>query len=39
MQKVLILEFVQNHFDNIQLMDAVLKARGDKAALGGTETS
>lgn len=27
------LEFVQNHFGNIQLMDAVLKARGDKAAL------
>ena len=28
-------EFVKNHFDNIQLMDAVLKARGDKAALIG----
>ncbi|AJR02912.1 glycoside hydrolase family 2 TIM barrel-domain containing protein [Siansivirga zeaxanthinifaciens] len=27
------LEFVNNHFKNIQLMDAVLKARGDKAAL------
>ena len=27
------LGFVQNYFDNIQLMDAVLKARGDKAAL------
>ncbi|WP_142784524.1 glycosidase [Changchengzhania lutea] len=26
-------EFVRNHFDNIKLMDAVLKARGDKAAL------
>lgn len=26
-------EFVQNHFKNIQLMDAVLRARGDKAAL------
>lgn len=25
---------VQNHFDNIQLVDAVLKARGDKAAAG-----
>ena len=28
-------EFVENHFDNINLMDAVLRARGDKAALGG----
>jgi hypothetical protein len=28
-------EFVKNYFDNIQLMDAVLKARGDKAALIG----
>jgi len=27
-------DFVKNHFDNIQLMDAVLRARGDKAALG-----
>lgn len=27
-------EFIKNHFDNIQLMDAVLRARGDKAALG-----
>ena len=27
------LNFVKNHFDNISLMDAVLKARGDKAAL------
>ncbi|WNH14019.1 hypothetical protein [Thalassobellus suaedae] len=26
-------EIVKDHFDNIQLMDAVLKARGDKAAL------
>lgn len=26
-------EFLENHFNNIQLMDAVLKARGDKAAL------
>ncbi|MDB9961193.1 glycosidase [Oceanihabitans sp.] len=31
-------EFVENHFDNIQLMDAVLRARGDKAALGGSST-
>ncbi|SHE58242.1 hypothetical protein SAMN05444278_10327 [Psychroflexus salarius] len=29
------LNFVDNYFNNIQLMDAVLKARGDKAALGG----
>ncbi len=28
------LEFVETHFDNIQLTDAVLRARGDKAALG-----
>ncbi|KGL61184.1 glycosidase [Polaribacter sp. Hel1_33_49] len=28
---------VTNHFNNIQLMDAVLRARGDKAALGGNE--
>ena len=27
------MEFLENHFKNIQLMDAVLKARGDKAAL------
>lgn len=31
-------EFVKNHFDNIQLMDAVLRARGDKAALGGNDS-
>jgi len=29
--------FVKTHFENIQLMDAVLRARGDKAALGGNE--
>lgn len=28
---------VTNHFENIQLMDAVLRARGDKAAMGGNE--
>ena len=28
------LDFVQNHFGNIQIMDAILRARGDKAALG-----
>ncbi len=31
-------EFVKNHFNNIQLMDAVLKARGDKAALKGSSS-
>ncbi|WP_298421935.1 glycoside hydrolase family 2 TIM barrel-domain containing protein [uncultured Kordia sp.] len=29
------LDFLSNHFDNIQIMDAVLRARGDKAAMGG----
>lgn len=29
--------FVTNHFKNIGLMDAVLRARGDKAALGGSD--
>ncbi|MBT8270502.1 MAG: glycosidase, partial [Bacteroidia bacterium] len=33
------LEGLTNYFDSIQLMEAVLKARGDKAALGGNETS
>ncbi|WP_298520400.1 glycoside hydrolase family 2 TIM barrel-domain containing protein [uncultured Kordia sp.] len=28
-------DFVENHIDNIQIMDAVLRARGDKAAMGG----
>jgi hypothetical protein len=32
-------EFIKNHFNNIQLMDAVLKARGDKAALVGEQSS
>ena len=32
------LESIKNHFANIQLMDAVLKARGDKAALMGSST-
>lgn len=31
-------EFVDNYFNNIEVMDAVLRARGDKAALG-TEKS
>ena len=30
--------FLENHFDNINLMNSVLRARGDKAALSG-ETS
>ena len=30
-------EFVSNHFASINLMDAVLRARGDKAAIGGGE--
>ena len=30
------LKSVDNHFDNIRLMDAFLRARGDKAALGGS---
>ncbi|WP_394348951.1 glycoside hydrolase family 2 TIM barrel-domain containing protein [Pareuzebyella sediminis] len=30
------LDLVENHFTNIGLMDAVLRARGDKAALGGS---
>jgi len=32
-------EDVSSHFEGIELMDAVLKARGDKAALVGSETS
>jgi len=32
------LEFVEDHFNSINLMDAVLRGRGDKAALGGNET-
>ncbi|MFT6838754.1 MAG: hypothetical protein ACJAZR_002293, partial [Sediminicola sp.] len=32
------LNFVQNYFKNINLMDAVLQARGDKAALGGSDS-
>lgn len=30
-------DFVSNYFRNIELMGAVLKARGDKAAMGGNE--
>lgn len=32
------LDFVSNHFNNIELMEAVLKARGDKAALNGEQS-
>jgi len=32
------IESIDNHFKNIQLMDAVLKARGDKAALNGNSS-
>lgn len=32
------LDFVGNHFDNIDLTDAMLRARGDKAALGATSS-
>ncbi len=31
-------DFIKNYFDNINLMDAVLRARGDKAALGGSDS-
>ena len=30
-------DFITNHFSNINLMDGVLRARGDKAAMGGGE--
>jgi hypothetical protein len=33
------LQGVENHFASIQLMDAVIRARGDKAALAGEQTS
>ena len=29
--------FLNNYFKNINLIDAVLRARGDKAAMGGNE--
>ncbi len=32
-------DLIQNHFDNIDLMDALLRARGDKAALGAERNS
>ena len=31
------IEFLSNYFSNLNLMDAVLRARGDKAAIGGQE--
>ena len=33
------LGFISNHFGNINLMDAVLKARGDKAALNAEQSN
>ncbi len=33
------LPFIDNYFGNIELADAVLRARGDKAALSGQQTS
>ncbi len=33
------LDFVTNYFNNISLMDAVLQARGDKAAMGGGDSN
>lgn len=33
------LDFIENHFASIELMDAVLRARGDKAALESGSTS
>ncbi|WP_027136713.1 hypothetical protein [Gaetbulibacter saemankumensis] len=30
-------EYIETAFNNVNLMDAVLRARGDKAAMGGTE--
>jgi len=32
------LDFINNHFNNIELADAVLRARGDKAALSGEQS-
>ena len=32
------MSFLNNYFNNINLMDAVLRARGDKAALGGNDS-
>ena len=32
------MDFLNTHFDNIELMDAVLKARGDNAALKGEQS-
>ncbi len=31
-------QFLEDHFKGINLMDAVLRARGDKAALGGSDS-
>lgn len=32
------LDFIDNYFDNIQITDAMLRARGDKAALGAASS-
>lgn len=37
-QKGVTSDFVANYFNNIQIMDAVLKARGDKAALNANSS-
>ncbi len=37
-EKGMTVESIDKHFKSIQLMDAVLKARGDKAALGANDT-
>lgn len=36
-EKGITLDYIENHFKNISLTDAVLRARGDKAALGGND--
>lgn len=37
-EKGMTIESIDKHFKSIQLMDAVLKARGDKAALGSNDS-
>ncbi len=37
-EKGMTVDFITNHFTNINLVDAVLRARGDKAALGGGDS-
>ena len=38
-QEDVTLDFIQNHFKNIEIMEAVLKARGDKAALASEQSN